>query len=221
MRQAAFTVAVVLVLIGCEPSGKAVIDKNRAAVEARIKVIEEFAAKVSDGMAEQTALTLPAGVKLKRKKDGQPGNVIDIALEEAQRSKVSLDYVHGGTDLLLARQHLKGDGEYKGSYVQSTVDCLLKPRFLVIVKNTSLTLPEFILGDDKHFKPGSVEFEVYAYDMQENKELGMVKGSAKSSATVLARTDHGSNTDQDLKYSMELNAGVAYGSLMDPFEEGN
>jgi hypothetical protein len=210
MRYAPMTIAFALLLAGCKPSGKQVIDKNRAAVEARVKVIEEFAEKVKIGIAEQTPLTLPEGVKLKLKESGQPGNAIDIPLEEAQGTKASLNYVHGGLDLEWARDFLQGQRLERGDTVQHTLDCLLKPRFLVIVKDTSLKLPEFILGDDKHFTPGYVEFEVYAFDMQENKELGMVKGSAKSSETVLARTNSGSNTDQDLKYSMELNAGMAY-----------
>src|SRR2546430_2637562 len=108
MRYAMTALALAVLLAGCGPSGKAVIDKNRASVDERIKLIEEFAGKVSAGIAEQTPLKLPDGVKLKFKKDGQVGNAIDIGLEEAQGSKASLEYVYGGIDLVLARDHLKG-----------------------------------------------------------------------------------------------------------------
>jgi hypothetical protein len=127
--------------------------------------------------------------------------------------------VHGGADLATAREQLKGERLERGRYVQSTMDSLLKPRFLVIVKDGSLTMPEFILGDDKHFKGGSLEFEAYVFDLQEKKELGMVKGKAESSESVLARTDAGSNTNQDLKSSMELSAAVAYAKAMAPYTE--
>lgn len=210
--------AMAILLAGCGPSGKDVIDTNRAAVEARIKMIEEFAGKVSAGTAEQTELKLPDGVKLKFKADGQPGNAMDIPLEEAEGSKASLDYVHGGGDLVIARDHLKGQRLDKGDYVQNTVDCLMKPRFLVIVKNTSLTLPE-ATGDGETFRGGNVDFEVYAYDMQEKKELGMVKGSAQSGDSAIARTKHSVNTDQDLKSSMAMHAGLALAKVMGPYTD--
>lgn len=219
MRCAIVPAALALLLAGCEPSGKSVLEKHRGPVEARIKLIEEYAEKVQAGTAEQTPLALPDGVKLKFKKDGEPGNAIDVSLEEAQGKEPTLEYVHGGADLVTAREQLKGEGLERGRYVQSTMDCLLKPRFLAIVKDGSLTMPEFILGDDKHFKGGSLAFEVYVFDLQEKKELGMVKGTAESSDSVLARTDAGSNTNQDLKSSMELSAGVAYAKAMAPYTE--
>ena len=67
MRYAIVPVALAVLLAGCEPSGKSVMEKNRAQVEARIKLIEEFAEKVHMGTAEQTPLTLPEGVKLKNR----------------------------------------------------------------------------------------------------------------------------------------------------------
>jgi hypothetical protein len=219
MRYATVVAAVALIILGCKPSGKSVIEKNRSAVEARIKLIEEFAEKVKIGMAEQTPLKMPDGVKLKFKESGQPGNAMELALEEAQGKKPSLNYVHGGLDLEWARDYLQGKRLEKGAIVQHTVDNLLKPRFLVIVKDASLTLPEFIMGDSEHFKPGFVEFDVYAFDIQENKELGMVKGSAKTKDTIRARTNSGSNTDQDLKSSLEMSAGMAYLTAIRDFRE--
>lgn len=206
-----------LLLTACGPSGQQVIDQRRPEVEARIKQLEEFAAKVASGEASQSDLALPAGIKLKVKLDGKQGNAAEFHLADLQGAKPELEYVHtGSVDLMFARQYLAGQGLEDGGRVASIISDFLQPRFAVVVRETSLTLPIASASGDT-FEPGNVDFEVHLLDLQERKELGVVRGTARSSDTAIARTEHYENTNQDLKYSLSLSAGIAYAKLMRPY----
>ncbi len=218
MRRLIALGVIVALLCGCGPSGKHLVDQHRGELEARVAQIEEFAKRIEAGEAATTDLVLPEGIKLKVKADGKAGNTLELHLAEAKGEKPALEYVHGGNDLLFVRDFLKGQRLENADSVQHNIENFLKPRFLCIVRDARLSLPSKTFGEET-FEPGHLEFEVYCYDLQEKKELGVVRGKAESSDTVLARTEHVVNTDQDLKSSFAMNAGLAHAMAMKPYTD--
>jgi hypothetical protein len=208
----------VLLLAGCGPSGKDLVEQHRGELEARVAQIEAFAKRIESGEATQSELALPEGVKLKFKADGKAGNAMELHLAEAKGEKPEMDYIHGGIDLQFVREFLAGQRLDKADSVRRDIENFLQPRFLCIVRDARLSLPSKSFGEET-FEPGHLEFEVHCYDLQQKKDLGVVRGKAESSDTVLARTEHVANTDQDLKSSFAMNAGVAVAMAMRPYTD--
>jgi hypothetical protein len=208
--------AVLLALLaGCGPSAKQVVAEKRGELEARIKLIDEFAGKVAAGTAARGELKLPDGVKL-NSTGGPDTTALRMSLEDAQDKEAGLELAFGGGDLRLAREYLSGVEPYDADQASSTVNNLLQPRFLILMKTGSLVLPK-TSGDGETFSSGSIEFEVYVLDMIESKELGALRGSATSDDKVEARTKYASDTETDLKSDLWTNADLAYQRLMQPF----
>jgi hypothetical protein len=217
MRKLLVPAILLVLLAGCGPSAKQVVAEKRGELEARIKLIDEFAGKVSSGTAARGELKLPDSVKLNS--TGSPDtNALRMSLENAQGKEAELELAFGGGDLRQAREYLSGVEPYDADQASSTVNNLLQPRFLILLKTVSIVLPK-TAGDGKTFSSGSIDFEVFVLDMVENKELGALKGSATSDDKVEARTKYASDTETDLKSDLWTNADLAYKRLVQPYSK--
>lgn len=201
--------AVTLLLIaGCGDSARSLVDKNRAALEARVKAVEEFARKVDGGTASTAELDFPGEGKLIYISGSSEGNTTRMHVEYGlgREPKFEFEYGEGGALRQVRGLLAEASDADDTDTARSNIDKVLKPRYLLLVKVDKFELPK---GDtDGTFTPGSVEFRVHGFDMVEGKDLGQAKCKAENSEKVSVRGKSVSN-DQ-LKSDLVQNAGFAF-----------
>ncbi len=205
MRSLYCIAATSLLAAGCEQSAKDVMDENRPQLEARVRTIEQFAKNVESGEASTAKLTFPDGEKLRFVSGTPDGNTMRMQVDWALGGEPKFEFDSGeGLDFKQAKRALIGEHEWLNTNTaQYTIEKLLKPRYLLLVKVDKVALPRVNVAE-KTFEPGWVEVRVYGFDLKESKELGMASCQVESSDKVSVRGKY--KTDEHLKSDLVGNA---------------
>lgn len=218
MRNRLIVLAILMPAAGCGPSAKELFQRDRPAVEERIRLIDEYAQTIEAGKASKEELKLPEGLKLEISDGTIPTNTLtlqwDSIIQRRLDEESKLNVVFGGGTALFNMRRSLNDMTSDLTDAHQNMTYLLTPRYLCVVHLEKLTLPTANM-DAQKFIPGRVEFRIYVFDMAEKKELGSIPGKAENDAEIEVRDNYSAN--KQLTSNLAGNAAREFTKVMKPY----